>query len=193
MSASVCWNGSSDPRPRADTDVGWNEVSRGLKLVAAGYVAMIGGALLGLFLAWPAISGREFTGARVLSASEEHTSLLVGLIALGVVLVPSFLLIVAGQWRCLTQAPGNQSAKELMYVSMICIFGALIMNGVGTYAGGAKNYLALGQGIDGLDRLDFQQGGGVLQLVSAVLVLLSVLIFGHFLRQIAINFQDRSR
>src|SRR5207248_7945202 len=95
MSASVCWNGSSDPRPRADTDVGWNEVSRGLKLVAAGYVAMIGGALLGLFLAWPAISGREFTGARVLSASEEHTSLLIGLIALGVVLVPSFLLIVA--------------------------------------------------------------------------------------------------
>jgi len=192
MSVSACWNVSTD-RPAESADVGWNEVGQGLKLVGAGYVLMIAGTCLGLFLAWPAISGKELSGARALSPSEEQASLVAGLVAVGVATLCSFLLIVAGQWRCLMQAPGNESAKELMYASIICIFSALIMHGFGTYAGGAKNYIALGQGMEGLDKLDFRHGGGALQLLSAALGLLNVLIFSHFLRRIAIHFADRSR
>src|SRR6266480_517070 len=109
MSVSACWNVSTD-RPAESADVGWNQVGQGLKLVGAGYVLMIAGTCLGLFLAWPAISGKELSGARALSPSEEQASLVAGLVAVGVATLCSFLLIVAGQWRCLMQAPGNESA-----------------------------------------------------------------------------------
>src|SRR5437588_790781 len=95
MSVSACWNVVSDRPTPESADAEWNKVGQGLKLVGAGYVLMIGGACLGLFLAWPAISGKGLSGARVLSPSEEQATLLAGLIAVGVAALCSFLLIVA--------------------------------------------------------------------------------------------------
>lgn len=175
-----------------NSESGWKGVSAGLRLVTVGYVFLVGGAILGgllLRLGWDDGPLVRMTSYSI--REDRDLFLLMGLLALGATALFSYVLVLAGQWRCLMYAPQRQHSKELMYICVNLVLLGLILNGAGIYLD-AGSYLALREGFDSMTKLDLGRPGLLLQLGSLVVGLVGSLVFSQFLRGVAHCFQDQA-
>src|SRR5437879_5071482 len=117
MSTEVRWNSSGSRALHAPTRSRWAEIERGLKIILASYLVLVVLAIPGAVV-WA--TAQEHTGRWLwLGPNGNEDAELFGLVlglggALG-----SYLLALIGQWRCLSYAPQDHSAKELMFVSLL--------------------------------------------------------------------------
>jgi hypothetical protein len=179
---------SEDPVMFSNSETGWQEVSRGLKLVLQGYVVLIAGAILGSYLLWLATNDSSFAAKG--KGREGH--LMLGVSVLGLAGMLGTMMVLAGQWRCLMHAPQRQNVKELMLLSLNCVLVESLLVLAGVFLGGSQAYALLQQGPEGLAKFEVFSVGHLLVLGSAVLGLLGAVFFAQFLRNVATCFDDRS-
>jgi hypothetical protein len=184
---------TTDNALQFNSESGWQAVSRGLRLIVTGYVVLIAGTALGLFLIRWGLEDGPLVRLSSAAASDRDLLLLMAVLTLGATAIFSYGLVLVGQWHCLMYSPQAQHAKELMYVCFNCLLLGSLLNGLGAYLDGGRAYAALREGADGLDRLDLWATGNLLQLASAVLGLGAALVFSGFLRTVAGCFRDTAR
>src|SRR6266516_3785183 len=117
MNTPIRWNASASQMVHAVARPKWEEVSQGLSRAALGYVCLLALVVPGTFLVWLAHQA---------SPSDPLFGLGVdGVSTLGWILAATgaflgYLLILAGQWRCLAHAPQAHSAKEFAFACVLC-------------------------------------------------------------------------
>jgi hypothetical protein len=174
-------------------ETGWQGISKGLALVARGYLVLVIGGVLGLVLVGLAApGGLPLPGLKFARAVSDDLPLL-GVLTLGVTALLSYGLVLAGQWHCLMYAPPRQSAKEQMYVCINAVLIACLLNVAGVWADGDRAYAALQHGWDETEQLDMHSPCVLAQLGAAGLGLFASLVFSQFLRNLAGCFNDRAR
>jgi hypothetical protein len=176
-----------------NTDTGWFAISRGLRLVVAGYAVLIFGSIMALVLLRLGVGDRFIIINAEQSVQSRDTLILLGILTLAVTAVCSYGLVLTGQVHCLKYAPQHQQAKELMYICVNCVLLGAALNLTGAYLDGARTYAALQHGLGEVEGLDLWSAGTLLQLSSAVLGLIASLVFSQFLRNVASCFRDRAR
>jgi hypothetical protein len=176
-----------------NVESGWQEICRGLGHVVWGYAVLVGGCLLGAGLLWLALDGRLITTWAGATVQDRQSVLALGVLTLGLTAFVSYGMVLTGQWRCLMYAPERQSAKELMYLCLNCVFLASGLNVLGVILDGGRSYAALRDGWEGVERIDLWSAGNLAQLGSAGLGLFASLVFSQFLRNVASCFHDRAR
>ncbi len=179
--------------PPYHLEPGWQEISKGLGVVALGYTILVAGGLVGPLLIWLALDGDAVLGALGAAQADRDGLLLLGVGALGLTAVLSYALVLTGHWRCLMYAPERQNAKGLMYLCIHTVFLASILTVAGVALDGGRSYAALGAGLDAVLKLAPHSPGVLLLLASAALGLFSSLIFSAFLRTVASCFGDQAR
>jgi hypothetical protein len=186
----------TDPSETAlhfNTETGWQAVSKGLRLIAAGYFILIGGTIAGLLLLRLGLEDGPAIVAINIRFDDRENLLLLGVLTLGLTAVFSYGFILLGQWHCLMYAPQGHHAKELIYICFNCLLVGSALNAVGAYLDGARTYAALRQGLAEVEKLNPWSPGNLLQLGSAGLGLFGSLVFSQFLRSVATCFQDQGR
>jgi hypothetical protein len=190
--AKFLTNASETPL-QFNRETGWQEISKGLKLVVRGYWVLILGGLVGPALLWLGVqdmpSGGWFGGGR----RDRDTVLLLGVLTLGLTALFSYALVLIGQWRCLMYSPQSENAKELMYVCLNCVVVASLLNIGGVCFDGNRIWALLEEGWTNLARRDSWGVGLLLQFGSGAIGLIGSLVFSQFLRNVASCFQDRRR
>jgi hypothetical protein len=88
-------------------------------------------------------------------------------------------------------APERRQAKWLMFTCILCMLVGPVLNGIFSVSGeGADNYRALKKGRDGVALIKFETVGPILQVVGAVIGLVSSVLFIFFLRAVASCFNS---
>lgn len=190
MNTPIRWNASASRMVSAVARPKWEEVRQGLTFAALAYVCLLALVVPGVFLVRLAHQGGSPDAFFGLDAD--------GANALGWILASSgtflgYLLLLAGQWRCLSYAPQAHSAKEFAFACLLCSLMAPASIGAAHFLGGTENYDVLQLGPSGLTDLTLFHGAGLLQLAGVGLGLLSVLLFSGFLRGIARCHGDEQR
>jgi len=140
---------TTDNALQFNSENGCQAVSRGLRLIITGYVVLIGGTALGLFLVRWGLQDGPLVRLSSAAADDRDLVLLMAVLTLGLTALFSYGLVLVGQWHCLMYSPQAQHAKELMYVCFNCLLLASLLNGLGAYlvqAAQSKD-LAVVQGI----------------------------------------------
>jgi hypothetical protein len=174
------WNSSGSRVLPAQAAPRWRAVRQGLALAALGHVLLLMVALPGLVLA--GLAARAERRGWLPAGFGEEDAELVGLVLAGAAGALGYLLLVAGQWRCLGHAPQGDGAKEWMFVSLLCLLIVPVPFAVAHCTGGAANYVVFRQGLAAVDDLAGLDVAGLLQLAGGALVLLSCLLFTQFQR-----------
>jgi hypothetical protein len=174
-----------------NTETGWQEVSRGLKLVKQGYLVLIVTAIVGPYLLWSATSDSASAWALSLRRQDRESILFLGVLVVGVGGLLSYGLVLAGEWRCLMHAPHRQGVKELMLVCINCVLVESLLSLAGVFVSGPQTYALLQEGSEGLAKFNYFSVGNLLVLGSVLLGLLGMAVFGQFLRNVADCFRER--
>jgi hypothetical protein len=173
------WNASGSRVLPAQATPRWRAVSQGLGLAALGHVLLMA-ALPGLALA--GLAWRAERRGWLPAGLEEEDAEAIGLLLAGAAGALGYLLLVAGQWRCLRHAPQRDGAKEWVFASLLCLLVTPAPLAVAHFTGGAANYVVFRQGLGAVEGRDLLEGAGPLQLAGACLVLVGCLLFGQFQR-----------
>jgi hypothetical protein len=155
-------------------------VRLGLGLAALGHVLLLAVAVPGLLLAGQAPHAERL--GWLPGWLPEDDAEWFGLVLAAAAAPLGYVLLLAGQWRCLRHAPQRDGAKEWMFVSLLCLLIMPVPFAVAHFIGGAANYAVFQRGLAAVDDLALGDVGGLLQLVGVVLVLLSCLLFAQFQR-----------
>src|SRR6266540_5246934 len=179
---------SSHMIPHLNAEPRWRQVRLGLGLVLLGYLAVGAAAVAGSALLWLAFHPNQVPQG--LADGEDGKNLLTvgGVAALGLGVLIGSVLVLAGQWLCLTNAPSRHSARELMLIALLCSILGLGITGLAPFVGGSWTYAALLTGVEGFDHLGLLSGGLLVHLLGLALGLGSCLTFCLFLRAIASYF-----
>jgi hypothetical protein len=193
MNSPINWNALDSKILQVRPSPKWHEVSKGLLLVAGGYLFLIMLALPGTLLLWLIFhDGPLFHPRLVLDRQEKDILFLPVPIALcGVVLV-GFGMVVAGKLRCLTHATQHLGAKELMLTCITCSLAGVLLFAAAHFCGGLRNYLVFEKGLGALDRISFLNTGTIFQLAGAVLAFGGSLLFCQFQKTIARYFENEA-
>ena len=175
-----------------NSEFGWQEVSRGLRSVLRGYLALAAGILLGGLLIRSAVEGDWLVQLVGGTRNDRDTMLLLGVVGLGLGVVACYALVLVGQWRCLMYAPTHQNARELMYVCINCLAISSITNAIGLYLEGLNTYAALREGLEAVQALNYRSAGMLLQIVGCMVALFGALVYSQFLRNVASCFSNPS-
>jgi hypothetical protein len=151
----------------------WKELCKGLRLIQISHcvlmlLALPGLALLCLGRVQVASELLEDLGPRVRDLAFLVTWLLAGV---GITLGSCLLLL--GQRRCLVRAPQRHSAKELLFVCLICIPPMPACLALSWFLGDTDTFVP--------QKHSQLQAAEMLQLATALLVLVNVLLFSEFL------------
>jgi hypothetical protein len=193
LSTAKYLNTAAENPLQFNQEIGWQEISKGLKLVVRGYWVLIVGGLVGPGLLWQAVQGAPASAWLGSAKHDRDTLLLVSILTLAVTALLSYALVLCGQWRCLMYAPQSQSAKELMYVCLYCVVVAALLNLAGICLDGGRTWSALQEGWTDLTRRDNWSVALLFQFGSGVVGLIGTLVFSQFLRNVASCFQDKRR
>jgi hypothetical protein len=172
---------------RLRMETGWKDVSSGLGRVLFGYGVFLIGTIIGVALVIYAAYGWLFgPGARPSRLPPLSTiwQFYIGLGILSVVGTFGYLIILAGQWKCLHGASERHGARWLMFFCLTTLLAGPVLN-ISSFIGGLKAYHQLAHGIYGLGRPRFTTMGHYMQLASAACGLLYAIFFLLFLRACA--------
>jgi len=188
MNTPVKWNSSNSREVGALGSRKWEEVRSGLTLAVGGaFGLLVLGAAGAAFLS---PMGRPLVA--YLGLSDEGAALVgQGLVGLAVALC--YLLVLMGQWRCMNHAPQGHGAKELMFAGLLSTLVAPTLLLVVHFVIGYETYGAFHTGPGGLANFDVLRPGGVLQVGSVVLLLVSFLLFAAFARAVNRYLRDEKR
>jgi hypothetical protein len=190
MSTPIRWNASASRMVNALARPKWEEVCQGLRCAGLGYLCLFAFVVPGVLLVWLARQGGSPDDPFGLGA-DDATTLGWVLAAAGVVL--GYLLLLAGQWRCLANAPQAHATKEFAFACLLCTLIAPTSLGAAYFLDGEEYFAALQRGPAALGDLKLLHGAGVLLLVGAGLGLLSMLLFCGFLHGLANCHGDEQR
>jgi hypothetical protein len=187
------WNAIDSKVLQTQLSPKWYEVSKGLTLVAAGYLLLItlalpGALLLGLIFH----NGPLFHPRLVLGQQQKALLDLPVPVALCLVVLLGFGMVLAGKVRCLTHSTQHRGAKEVMLACITCFLAGLFLFVAAHFFGGLQNYLVFEKGLGALGQISLLNAGTLFQLVGAALVLGAWLLFGQFQRRIAQYFEDKA-
>jgi hypothetical protein len=184
------WNASGSrvlPRQAAPR---WRAVRQGLALAALGHGLLLAVAVPGLLLAGLAPRADRL-GLLPGGLGEEDVEWL-GLVLASAAAPLGYLLLLAGQWLCLANAPQGEGAKEWMFGSLLCLLIAPVLFAAAHFSGGAANYAVFQRGLAAMDDLTLRDLGSLLQVAGAGLVLLSCLLFTQFQRAARRSLAERT-
>jgi hypothetical protein len=176
-----------------NAEMGWKETHKGLGGVLLGYFVLLVGIFLGATLFslgerghwlshWVQFKGDPRDLFYPLSVAMFSVTALVGTV-----------VILRGEWLCLKHAPSVQNGKELIYLCVISVVGAVITGALGGSMSGARPLVALANGADVVDLIDIRYPGNILQLCCVVLAIFSTAIFTQYLGSVATSIQDQAR
>lgn len=190
MDHQIKWNSSPSRLVTALARPKWKEVRQGLLLAMLGNVLALAAAPAGLSL----VLGQGGPLAARLGLPPDEATLLGWVLAVGGAGL-GYALVLAGQWRCLLNAPQGFGAKDLLFTCLLCtvVVPACLVGA--HFVGGSATYEALGAGPGGLATLDLLGSGPLLQMAGLVLGLGTVLLFSGFARAVSrcINNADSTR
>src|SRR4051812_31744108 len=138
MNTLLGWNSSPSRLLDAQARSRGRQIGRGLGLIAAGHLLLVGLALTALAVAWAARAGRLPLPEQALT--RPGGAVLAGLAAVGAVGLLGYALVLVGQWRCLLFAPQHLGTKDLMFACVLCALVGPALFVVAHFAGGAGNY-----------------------------------------------------
>jgi hypothetical protein len=169
-------------------------LQRGNQIVLVGY-------LLAMLVAFPAfclwLSSQEgvplLSRAGLLGNDDAETlGLLLACGAAGL----AYLLLLVGQWLCLSNAPQSHGAKELAYVCVLLAVFVAPVNVAAFFVGGAGDFEWLGRFLQHpLEAATWIKvpTGTLLQLFGALLLLGNILVFTQFLRALLLRAHQEKR
>jgi hypothetical protein len=194
MQTAVKWDSSACKIPALPATWGrWQALWRGLQLVLAGYLLLLGVGGPGLFL-WSVATGNwPLPGLEGLEGEEAVDAAGQILLALG---GSGFLLVLVGQWCCLFYAPQSHSAKEWMFVCVLLVVLVPLLNLAVPFVGGAGHYDVLGRLMrNPTDGSLWKQlpAGTVLQLAGGLMGVLNVFFYSQFLRGVLLRLEQGGR
>src|SRR5262245_55381336 len=182
MDAQIKWNSSNSrqvpalvlARPR------WKEVRQGLMLALVGNLLALvlgpGGLILLVLEGGPIATRLDLSleAGTLLGATVAATGALFG-----------YALVLAGQWRCLLNAPQGHGAKDILFACLFCTLVAPVCFIVAHFLGGSASYAVFERGPRELRDLDYLSGGVMLQMAGLILGLGSVVMFSAFARAVS--------
>jgi hypothetical protein len=175
MSTQIKWNASGSREVAAVARPKWREVRQGLVLALMGHILLLGPGLLGLVLIGP-LADRAPDLVRLDETDSAY--LAKALLACGAGL--GYLLLLLGQWRCLTRAPQGHGAKDLQFACLLCSLLVPLCFLTAHYLGGTATYTAFRDGLSEMIDLDPLNPGVLLQILGVVLGVLAALLFSGF-------------
>src|SRR5262245_62810514 len=143
MNTPIRWNASVSRVAAAVVRPKWAEVRRGLILAAVGYSCLLVFLLPGLFLVWSAQQGGP---TEALLGVGTDIATVLGWVLTGIGGGLGGLLLLGGQWRCLSSAPQSHGAKEFAFV---CLCASIVVPGcfgVAYFLGGDESVILQGAG-----------------------------------------------
>lgn len=168
-------------------EVGWGDVARGLRQVFVAYVVFIVGVALGVGLVMVAVI--KMGGTARGGPGHVRPALLwqfyLGLGILSVIGVLTWVMVMAGKWRCVQNAPERHAARWVMFVCITCTFIGPVFNSAAGI-GMTQKPVALKHGPRGLQELKLTGTGRVVHLIGMGCALLTPLFFLLFLRAVAL-------
>jgi hypothetical protein len=172
-----------------ESSAGWKEVDSGLKQALIGYAFLLPGVGLTLVSGWLGTPGSP-----LYHLAREMTFLSAELLTVGTVFGVSgalfgAVLLAMGQYRCLSNLPPDLSAKDMMFVCVLCFAAAALVWVGSLFAGGGENSLASSVGLD-WPPLEALTPKVAAQLLSVILGMCGFYVFNHVLRSIA-TYMDR--
>jgi hypothetical protein len=200
---------SLDLPPGQQPTAGWEEVTKGLLGILAGYAVSIVSVAAVVALVLSVVA--EVGGPTALSAKQSGDAATVLYVGAGILFLTSLLslaLILRGQWRCLMNAPEHCGAKWLMFASMLCVVAGPTMGTLSGFATDAPTPPVQAQAratkpkgpMPAPDRVKHYReavatdnAAGYMRLASALVNLLSTVFFVLFLRGVALAFDDQLR
>jgi hypothetical protein len=188
MSNAVTWNSSDSKVVRAQLGSKWPEIRQGFLLCIFGHACFLLLVLPGLLIALVPVHVEPFVSMHRTIVQEDEL-VLVGLVGLAAAALVGCVLILIGQWRCLTHAPQRHGSKELLFACLNAGVLGPVLLAIAHFVGGARNYPLVERGLAGLDDVEFLQVGTLLQLTGLGLCLVSFLLFSQFLRVVASCFE----
>lgn len=182
----------NDPGKPLQSEYGWSEVGKGLTRILIGYFIAVVGAAAGAGILLLAVYGKEM---QLVSTGNKNTTLLIVMLGAGLIGLSSLLgygFILAGKWRCLMSAPERNGAKWLVFSCILCMVIGPVLNVLCSLGGeGYNNYKQLRYVREGTADVKFDSVGSILQLVGAVLSVISSKFFLLFLRAVGCCFNNR--
>jgi hypothetical protein len=180
MSTVIKWNASASREVAPVGRPKWREVRQGLALAIFGNMLFLGPGVLGLLLLGP-LADRA---SNLLGFAGEDVELLAKvMLAFGAGV--GYLLVLVGQWLCLTAAPQGHSAKDLQFACLLCSILILPCFVAALSPGGTVLSASFRDGRNDLGGFNPLHPGVLLQIVSLVLGLLSILLFSGFTRALS--------
>lgn len=119
--------------PPGTGEMGWNEVSKGLFGVLAGYILGILNGVGGVALMWSVTAGFRRPPAEI--TGDDLTLFLIGGAVLFFSSLYSSYLLLRNKWRCMMNAPEQRSARWLMFASMLCVLAGPAINMASGFVG----------------------------------------------------------
>lgn len=188
----VSYNPDYEIDRKHNSELGWLEVSKGLRLILIGYVIWIVTIVLAVWMLIAAASlGQKLAKANA-QVNWGEIIMFVTVIVLGLIGLYTYIMVLVGQWRCL-HAPERAGAKWFIFVCMTCIILAPMLDFASGFLGGGDNVRHLQRGVDGLEKIKFQTTAGFMQLLGGLLGFVSFICFLFFLRATARCFDDKGR
>jgi len=182
MNTPIRWNASASRVLSALARPKWDEVRLGLTLISLGYVCLFVLVVPGLVLVRLANSGGPPDSPFGLGPD---TATGLGWILASLGAFVGYLFVLAGQWRCLTNAPQGHGSKEFAYACLLSSLLAPACLGTAHFLGATENYEVFKRGLAGIVDLDLFHGAGLVQFAGVILGLLSLILFSGFLRGVA--------
>jgi hypothetical protein len=177
---------------RLRMEFGWHEVSRGLGRILLGYFVALGGTVLCVVLVVYALLNLGGTQNKDGPYLGYVWAFYIGFSALSLIWLFGYGMIVAGQWRCLMNAPERSGAKWLMFACMTGLLMGPALN-VGACVAGIEQPPNYRRGPAGFTRVKFTHTGTQMQVGSGLLSFSSFVFFILFLRAVARCFEDPVR
>jgi hypothetical protein len=172
-----------------NTEIGWYEVGRGLRLILFGYFMWFVIIALAVWVLFAAMDvTKQLRNANPKIKWGEIIGMF-GIFILGLVALWSYWLVILGQWRCLN-APERSGAKWFIFVCMTCIILVPILDIASSFLGAGDNFRHIQKGVEGMGKISFKGTGGFMQMLSGILGFVSYMCFLFFLRAIARCFKD---
>jgi hypothetical protein len=189
MSSSIKWNASASRQVSTIARPKWRELRGGLTLALVGQPLALVLGLVGLYLlaTWGGALGARLD-------LDPDDAALIGWVPIGGALL-GYVLLLAGQWRCLLYAPQGCGAKDVQFACLLCTFAAPLCFAGGQLLGGAATFAALEGGPAELIQLDLLGGGPLLQLTGLAFALGGILLSSAFARAVCrfLNDADGAR
>jgi hypothetical protein len=160
------------------------EVDRGLGFLLRSYILLCLLLGLGLVCAWALTdTGREVVHERLADYATDFQHGLYGAVCLigGI----TYLLLLLGQWWCLSGASSCQNAKETMFVCVIAFLISTLFHVASIWVGGVQAYFEWEHSLRHLNQHLVANPAFTLKLIGAVVLLFWFCCLNHFLRLVA--------